>query len=72
MILCGCAELKDLLGGLFGWLVVWLNDFDWEFSASLSKVRFVLVVSSIRDFDKWYYVKVSLVISSGWDGQVLF
>ena len=33
----------------FIWLVGWLDSFGWQFSASLSLIRFILIASLVRD-----------------------
>lgn len=42
-------------GSLFGWLVGWLDSFGWQFSASLSLIRFILIASLVRESGQWYW-----------------
>ena len=44
-------------GSLFGWLVGWLDSFGWQFSASLSLIRFILIASLVRESGQWYWWK---------------
>ena len=66
-MLVGCwLGCRSLVAGLISEdLFGWLDSFGWEFRASLSVVRFILIAILVRG-----WVKVSLMVSGGWDSQV--